>query len=331
MTVSIAMAVYQGMRFLERQMQSLLAQSLQPDEVIICDDASTDGTAEFVDNFIKEHQLSTWRLSVNACNVGFRENFYRAVSETTGDLIALCDQDDIWHADKLKRMVSVMAGHPGIRSLGCGYRLIDEDGAPKQAAGDGGTFSCLIPFAVPKGALVNIGHFGDDDIFMLSSNRLLGCTMLIDRRTAQSYLKFSRRRIAHDWEMNLIAAIEDGLYFLNEPLVEYRMHDSNTLGLPNLTQKKKKRAPDILGRREIHEFFEAAVEFSNAYLSEMGSAALPVSYTEYARVRRSVLWDRSFIALVRLWCIYHSEYKRLFTFEQRLGDVLIVALKFLYR
>ena len=102
--ISVAMTTYNGARFVEKQLASLLAQTRPADEVIILDDRSTDGTPGIVTRFIKKNSPVSWHFSVNEKNLGYKENFYHAVGRTTGDLIFLCDQDDVWHSNKIEAM-----------------------------------------------------------------------------------------------------------------------------------------------------------------------------------------------------------------------------------
>lgn len=98
--VSIIMATYNGARFIEEQLKSLASQKLQPFELVVSDDGSTDQTLELVRSFQVDApfpvivQRNEWRL-------GYGENFLQAAKLASGDLIAFCDQDDIWHPDKL--------------------------------------------------------------------------------------------------------------------------------------------------------------------------------------------------------------------------------------
>lgn len=80
--ISVVMATYNGGKYIERQLTTLLEQTRRPDEVIICDDVSTDNTAQLVQKFIKEHSLSDkWHFSINEKNLGYRKNFAQALAK----------------------------------------------------------------------------------------------------------------------------------------------------------------------------------------------------------------------------------------------------------
>ena len=101
MTTSVAICTYNGAKYLTEQLESILAQETPVDEIIICDDGSTDGTPlllkEYHDQFPK-----LFRLFFNAENLGYVRNFEQALSLCTKDIIFLCDQDDVWFSDKIE-------------------------------------------------------------------------------------------------------------------------------------------------------------------------------------------------------------------------------------
>ncbi len=91
MKVSVAMAAFNGEKFIEEQLASILSQTRPVDEVIICDDRSSDRTAELAEDFIaRKHLQDTWRVEVNTQNVGYASNFIGAVRKTSGDVVFFC-------------------------------------------------------------------------------------------------------------------------------------------------------------------------------------------------------------------------------------------------
>ena len=107
-SISIALATYNGDKFLEEQLNSLNSQSCQPDQLIVCDDGSIDKTVEILDEFAKH---ATFEVSIhrNPSRLGYRKNFVKAACLCSSDLIAFCDQDDIWEEDKLRRCKLALA------------------------------------------------------------------------------------------------------------------------------------------------------------------------------------------------------------------------------
>ena len=105
MKISVAMATYNGERFVREQLDSLAAQTRPPDELIVVDDCSTDKTLEAVAEFSRTAPFPVMSYR-NSANLGWSENFLKAIGLCNGDWIALCDQDDVWMSMKLSMVES---------------------------------------------------------------------------------------------------------------------------------------------------------------------------------------------------------------------------------
>ena len=100
--ISVAMATYNGEKFIREQLDSILAQTITDWELIVCDDVSTDSTIAILEEYAnKDGRI---QIHKNKVNLGFKRNFEKAISLCSGDYIALCDQDDIWKHDKVEKM-----------------------------------------------------------------------------------------------------------------------------------------------------------------------------------------------------------------------------------
>lgn len=104
--ISVLMATYNGRRFIEQQLDSIRLQNLVPDAVIICDDCSSDGTYEFVQDYICQHNLTTWKAIQNRENLGHYKTFLHLVNQVQEGLVFFSDQDDIWLPDKISTLSS---------------------------------------------------------------------------------------------------------------------------------------------------------------------------------------------------------------------------------
>lgn len=129
MTISVCMGIYNGEKYIEDQLESIRIQTQRPDEVILCDDGSTDHTVEIVRRFISDKNLQGhWKLYCNPEKKGYPGNFYYACSLCTGDIVFLSDQDDIWATDKIAKMCKVFGEHTEARAVCCKFGLIDAQG-----------------------------------------------------------------------------------------------------------------------------------------------------------------------------------------------------------
>jgi len=124
--VSIALATYNGESYLHDQLQSYLEQYRQPDEIVVCDDCSNDGTLEILEAFRASAPFMI-RIFQNPCNIGYTKNFEKAMSLCTGDIIFFSDQDDIWLPNKIRAIEKLFESY-GDKSL------IVHDGAIVDAA-----------------------------------------------------------------------------------------------------------------------------------------------------------------------------------------------------
>ena len=138
MTIGIAVALYNGMHFLEEQLDTLRLQTRPADKIVLCDDGSTDGTPDFVRSYIKKYSLQeSWLIVQNPTNLGYIRNFYKAMDLCGTDLIFLSDQDDIWQPDKLQKMSDIMQARPEINLLSCRYGIINATGEIRQSFVEG--------------------------------------------------------------------------------------------------------------------------------------------------------------------------------------------------
>ena len=105
--ISVALCTYNGERFIAQQIESILAQSMPVDEIVLGDDASSDTTVQKVEERVAGTNID---LVVRRHNpgLGVRGNFADAISATTGDVIILCDQDDVWHQDKVENLLKLL-------------------------------------------------------------------------------------------------------------------------------------------------------------------------------------------------------------------------------
>ena len=289
--VSVAMTTYNGEKYILDQLASLHNQTMPPDEVVIFDDNSTDNTVSLVRGFIEENQLDHWHLAVNSSNLGFVRNFYQAIDATSGDYIFLCDQDDMWHADKIERMVTIFLAHPDIYALNASFEKIDNDGAKLPFRARLGRSNCgLIKKVVKNGALVKIGL---DSV--LWRNISPGCTAAFTHACRELFTRNRTGLCPHDWEINLFGAVMNGLYFYSEPLTEYRIHGDNTIGLVQL--KAGQRLSAVLRDPRVAA---AEVEYrrADAYLNSEWFSNLPISDQRMVR-KLGRLTNKRMLALTK--------------------------------
>lgn len=245
MKISIVMATYNGQKFIKKQLESIMFQTTKIDEVIIIDDCSNDDTVKIVNSFIQDNHLTGWILDENKKNLGYIENFKKGLIRATGDIIFLCDQDDVWKLNKVEIMTNILEHNGNIYSLASSFEFINQnDEIFNIKEQKNKSNNNLIDFII-KSKLTKI-----DLKYLLRCNFSQGCAMAIRKELVKEYLDKFNKSIPHDWALNLIAASHHGCYYLDEKLIEYRIHNDNTIGLDfiedSMLDEKSKRTKNRL-------------------------------------------------------------------------------------
>lgn len=225
--VSVALCTYNGARFIEQQIASICRQDLLPMEIVLSDDASSDACVALAERAFlawkSDHPCAVLRLRVlrRAAPLGVTGNFEAAVSACQGELIALCDQDDVWHSDRLRRMVEQFAAQPGLLFLHANAWLIDDQGRRLS----GSLFDAL---QVRAFELDWIREGRAIDVF-LRRNIAAGTTVLFRRRLLEHASPFPPEWLHDEW-LAAVAAALGGVGVLDAALTDYRQHANNQIG-----------------------------------------------------------------------------------------------------
>ncbi|MCE5201236.1 MAG: glycosyltransferase [Synergistaceae bacterium] len=229
--ISVAMTTYKSIpRFLYKQLDSLRVQTREPDEVVIVDDYSQDGTKERIETYISENGLTRWKLLSNDKNRGFKKTFKTAIAETRGDLIFLCDHDDIWMPNKIEVMNDVISDNKDILVLCSTYKIIDsedcEDTIKQETIYNINRINKLFSKNTNLNEVVKIDYRK-----MIKGNYFQGCTSLMRKEIKEVFLNCFVDTVPHDYQINMHTALRNGLGAINKQLIYYRIHEKNTIGL----------------------------------------------------------------------------------------------------
>lgn len=227
--VSVAMCTFNGSRYVGMQIDSILGQSVPVDELVVSDDGSTDGTIEIVRQ--KFRGLKSPQLVIlEGGRLGITKNFERALSACSGDLLFLCDQDDIWLPGKVEKLLAFMERNPDTPLAFSDAHLVDAD------ARDLGV-SQFEMVRLSKRLIKNIS--GDSPFAtLLRRSVVTGATVVLRR----DLLAFARPFVdgwLHDEWLAICAAAKGKLGIIAEPLVLYRQHASNHCGMRRSSVKSK--------------------------------------------------------------------------------------------
>lgn len=225
MIISVALCTYNGEKFLREQLESILLQSVSVNEVIICDDCSTDETVHIINEFLTNYS-EIFKLHVNYKSLGTIKNFEKAVSLTTGDLIFLADQDDVWYPHKVEKMVEYFESNKKCQLLFTDGDLINDSG---EELND--TIWGKYNFDQNKRFVwkYNIEAFKE---LMRGKNKITGATICFNKRLKEIIFPFQMPLgYWHDGWLGLHAAASEGLFFLEESLIKYRIHSNQQIGI----------------------------------------------------------------------------------------------------
>lgn len=237
------MCTYNGAAFLPAQLESIVTQSRPPDEIIICDDRSTDDTQTLLKKFATESPVPI-NLHINDHNLGSVKNFEHAISLCTGDVIALSDQDDVWRNDKLQVFESVLNNSPSAGLVFSDAAIVDEDLNPLNRR-----MWDEVGFDTHKRKLVRTGRALE---VLITGWTVTGATMAFRSPFVKLSLPIPDGiAMIHDgWIALTIAAVAD-VVALDEPLIQYRQHAQQQIGAP----VRKATAPEPHGVQAIETAF----------------------------------------------------------------------------
>ena len=214
--VSIVMATYNGEKYIQQQLDSIINQTYRNLEIVICDDMSKDKTIAIIKEYQKKD--SRIKLYINETNLGFKRNFEKAILLSRGDFIALSDQDDIWHYDKIKVLVANLGKYSLIHSA---CSLIDENAkeiSPLWMKPDD------LQYSFEK---------------LIFGTTITGCTALFRKELLKDFFPIPSGEKYHDWWLGLLATKLNGIVYCDKVLVKYRQHESQDTGakLENIISK----------------------------------------------------------------------------------------------
>ena len=270
MKTSVVMATYNGSRFIQEQLDSIIAQTILPGEIIVSDDGSTDSTVELVQSFFKKHAdlPIKYQLVINdEKNHGVCGNFQNAVNYSNGEYVFFCDQDDVWFPNKIERLVSVLDS--------CREEVVIHD-AQILKEFDDGSFCPIDKYLISSYPFDSNGLYkinGPDNVCLAFYCGCItaGMCSSIKRDYLLSVTPFSKSSCHDDW-IQFCALADNTLLAINDKLAFYRIHKNNTYGISEFKKKEslwnKLRSYDFKGKESIRKQFLWYADTSS-YLGNM--------------------------------------------------------------
>ena len=295
LNISVAMCTYNGARFLSAQLESIATQDRLPDELVVCDDGSTDRSVETVREFARRAAFPT-RLVVNDKNLGSTKNFEKAISLCQGAVVALADQDDVWYRHKLDRIERAFLGSSELGYAFSDADLINDDSRPLgPRLWNAFSFDASEQSQFTKGRALNV---------LVKHPVVTGATMAFRRELFDIVAPIPQDE-THDRWISFLLAARGRIEIISDPLMQYRRHEGQQAGLPPLVPRELlaqarnrgakfhleeinrfRQLHDRLGERKAHfpqaEYAQKEIERKISHL--MQRAGLPP--TRVARIPR---------------------------------------------
>ena len=227
---SVAMCTYNGVLHLPEQLDSIARQQRPPDELVVCDDSSTDHTVQVLESFAGQVSFPV-RIVRNDSNLGYQRNFLKAIALCSGDLVALSDQDDVWYPSKLARLETIFAANSGLAGVFSNGDLIDT--SSNRLSGDLWSSFAFRPDDLKR---FDSGHVLE---VLLQRNVVTGMAFAF-RSCCKNQLAAIPASWPHDAWLALMLANQGKLSACPEHLVAYRVHNNQTIGVP-VTSAEKSR------------------------------------------------------------------------------------------
>ena len=226
MKISVAFIVYNGAKYMRTQLDSILAQTHDVDEIIVCDDRSKDGTKEIIEEYKNKHP-NLFFIQYNNKNIGPTKNIEKAIQACTGDIILLADQDDYWESNKVDTVIKWFKQNATMNGVFTNGSLMNSKGVVDNKYSLWDTMSFPYKAIKSKTEQNNILKLYINTV----ENSVTGATLAI--RNNLPFLKQPFpliKHLVHDRWLAMNLAETNSLGILEEKLIRYRIHSSQAIG-----------------------------------------------------------------------------------------------------
>lgn len=224
---SVAICVFNGEKFLQEQLESIVNQSIQPSEVVVIDDCSVDNSLIIVKDFAKLYCNISWKIYQNETNVGYVENFQKAIKKCSNEIIFLSDQDDYWEQNKAMEIINIFSEKTNV--VFTNAEIVDD-----KLSISGNFMFDRVGFDKYKKEV----FYDKKKQMTLFLEKFLatGATMAVRRSFAIQVFPIPKNSIfIHDSWLATLGSCSGSVKFITESLIKYRQHDNNAIGTKNRT------------------------------------------------------------------------------------------------
>lgn len=244
MKVSVALCTCNGEKYLAEQLDSILHQVLVPDEIVASDDFSIDKTVEILKSYRQRYKHVLFTIMENKERIGVLRNFEQAIKATTGDIIFLCDQDDVWLPNKTQELVVALQERK------------DKDVVFSNATLMGMQEGTLWEFVrFNKNTRNDWEKYGSLYAFLRYKSICTGASMALKKEAKNYIFPFvDTPFLIHDGWIGVAAAVQDRIFFVDKRLYQYRIHDQQWTQL-NTGRTDSSKKEDLLLKTSFLRYF----------------------------------------------------------------------------
>lgn len=229
MTTSVALCTYNGEKYLREQLDSIINQTVPVDEIVVCDDGSTDTTLAILEEYRMKHP-GIFKIHINNQNLGYVKNFEQAINLCKGDIILLSDQDDVWEKNKVEVVSQNFKTNKKINVISHNIAILRDNELIHTS------FWCEDGF--------NTNSTNEELLkyILFNKNVFPGMSMALTKDAKAKFfpLKKINSTIIHDYEIVIRACHDNSFVMIPEMLTKYRLHDNQSIGFALESPSKKK-------------------------------------------------------------------------------------------
>ena len=216
MKTSVALCTFNGEKYLRKQLDSILEQTVAVDEIVVCDDLSTDATLSILNQY-KETFPNIFKIHANEKNLRSVKNFEKAISLCENEIVFLCDQDDMWIPEKVEVILNQFKISPELQVIATNAFIINDDEDMLNVS---------TIYDIPSKTTKEM-----KEILFFHQNFCTGATIAMRKEFADDLMPFPPENLYHhdEW-IALKASLKNQLLFLNDRLIKYRIHQNQLVG-----------------------------------------------------------------------------------------------------
>jgi glycosyltransferase involved in cell wall biosynthesis len=218
----ILLSTYKGGVFLKELLESIRCQLYKEWHLFVRDDGSVDDTVGVINRFAETVPGKVTFLSDPQGNIGAIRSFEELVKHSQSAYVFFCDQDDIWHPDKIARqldcMIEAEQKYPGLPVLVCSdLRVIDDNGNELSPS-----------FYQKTKTAIHLAHHS---YYLFCRNVAVGCATMVNRKALELSMPFGKNAIMHDWWIASTVSLRGRIEIMSIPTIDYRLHSQNAMGI----------------------------------------------------------------------------------------------------